>query len=76
MPKLNHLLYDHVYVVIMRRFGNEEGHTYVEGVYTTWEAAEKCMKLHQMWRDNKYEGEIKKFVLNKPGREYEELLGG
>lgn len=73
MAKLDGLLYDKVYVVMMHRFGDREGHSYVEGIYSNMGEAVKNLELHEQWRGGKYEGEILEMKLNKPGRPYGEL---
>lgn len=49
------LLYNSVYVVLMRRWGAEEGHHYIVGVYSTQEQAEKVAEEERDNRGGKYE---------------------
>jgi len=53
-----------VYVVEMLRWGDREKHSYVEGVFSTMEEAEKCGHLEEIWRGGKYQASISKIVLN------------
>lgn len=53
-----------VYVVEMLRWGDREKHSYVEGVFSTMEEAEKCGYLEEIWRGGKYQASISKLILN------------
>ena len=53
-----------VYVVEMLRWGDRENHSYVEGVFTTKEAAERCGYLEEIWRAGKYQASISKIQLD------------
>lgn len=55
-----------LYVVHMYRWGDEENHSYIEGVYDTMEKAVEAEKHEREWRANKYEGKIWVHPLNKP----------
>jgi hypothetical protein len=55
-----------LYVVHMRRWGDEENHSYIEGVYDNEKDAEKHGLAEQESRDNKYEPQIRIHILNEP----------
>ena len=44
-----------VYVVTMQRWGDSESHNYVQGVFSSSEAAELCGEAEKAWRGGKYE---------------------
>jgi len=54
-----------VFVVIMRRWGDKEKHSYVIGVYTDLKIAMEQGVLERIYRGCKYEPEIKKIELDK-----------
>lgn len=54
-----------LFIVKMNRWGNEELHSYIEGVYETRELAEAAGKAERSYRDNKYEPEIVPLILNR-----------
>jgi hypothetical protein len=47
-----------VYVTLMRRWGGEEAHHYIEGVYTTHELAMRHGIANRNYRGGKYEPHI------------------
>ena len=49
-----------VYVLLMRRWGDSEGHTYVRGVFGDKEMAEKIGAEEKEYRGGKYEPDIVK----------------
>lgn len=53
-----------VYIVTMRRWGDDEGHSYIIGSYT--DLANACIEglEHQAFRANKYEPFIQECVIN------------
>lgn len=53
-----------LFVVHMLRWGDNENHSYVEGVYDTLQEAVKNGDAERLWRDNKYEPDIRSFDLN------------
>ena len=53
----------YVYVVLMQRWGDEDGHSYVKGVFDTLSQAESCGNKERENRDNKYEYVV--LVFNK-----------
>ena len=55
-----------LYVVHMYRWGDEDAHSYIEGVYDNKATARKHGKAEQEWRDNKYEPKIWTHPLNEP----------
>jgi hypothetical protein len=59
-----HLLYNQVYVVLMRRWGAEEGHHYLLGVYDSLAKAEEQGKQNRADRANKYEYIVYAFDIN------------
>lgn len=46
------------FVLLERRWGNEEGHSFPLGVYSSLEEAKKDAYLYYVWRDRKYLPEI------------------
>lgn len=54
-----------LYVVKMNRWGDEELHSYVIGVYDDPVLAEKAGDVERLNRDNKYEPEIIPLTLNQ-----------
>ena len=57
---------DKLYVVHMYRWGDEELHSYIEGVYDSKELAEKHGAAEMESRANKYEPKIWTHPLNEP----------
>lgn len=55
-----------LYIVDMLRFGNDESHHYVLGVYSTIEGANFAGDAEQRWRGGKYEKRIIQTELNAP----------
>lgn len=54
-----------VYVVTMKRWGGEESHNYVIGVYEHRFIAEWDGQMEKQRRDNKYEAVITEFEIDK-----------
>lgn len=52
------------YVATMYRWGNDENHSYVLGVFSSLENAKKAMKKEANQRGGKYEGGIVGFELD------------
>lgn len=68
--KLNteYILFSTVYVVLMRRYGGEEGHSYIAGVYDEFEKAFDAGMKEYDWRGGgKYSAEIIRTSLNADG---------
>jgi len=57
-----------LYVVQMYRWGDEDGHSYIEGIYVNRRLANKHGKAEEVSRAGKYEFKIWTFTLNKPRR--------
>lgn len=55
-----------LYVVQMYRWGDQDGHSYVEGVYDNREEADKHAKAEFDARGGKYEPRIWTHPLNEP----------
>jgi hypothetical protein len=55
-----------VYVVTMYRWGNREKHSYVVGVYSSYESAIETAKLEVSSRGGKYEAEVLRIPLDAP----------
>ena len=55
-----------LYVVHMYRYGDEDGHSYIEGVYSNRKAAVKHGKAEEVSRAGKYEHKIWVHTLDKP----------
>lgn len=55
-----------LYIVQMYRWGDEDGHSYIEGVYSNRRLANKHGKSEQIARAGKYEYKIWVHPLNKP----------
>lgn len=53
-----------LYVVTMHRWGDEESHSYVEGVFTDVVDALKCGYAERAYRGCKYEPKITEIFLN------------
>jgi hypothetical protein len=53
-----------LFVVKMNRWGDDELHSYVEGVYDDIELAKKWGQAEKDFRGGKYEAEIVEFELN------------
>lgn len=60
-----------LYVTEMLRWGSEEDHHYVHGVYSTRAAAAKAGDVEQSWRGGKYEPRIVECVLDSEPPEEE-----
>lgn len=57
---LTHLEDLALFTVLFRRFGDEEGHTYLGGTYTTLEEAIAVCQEEYEYRGGKYDGHIYK----------------
>lgn len=55
-----------LYIVQMYRYGDEGSHSYIEGVYDTWEEAEKHGEAEDIHRGGKYNMTIYTHRLNEP----------
>lgn len=55
-----------LYIVQMYRWGDEDNHSYIEGVYDTREEAEKHGKAEEEARAGKYDMRIWVHSLNQP----------
>lgn len=55
-----------LYVVHMYRYGDQDGHSYVEGVYSNRRQANKHGKAEEVSRAGKYEYKIWIHILDKP----------
>jgi hypothetical protein len=64
LRELNKLENREVHVVTMRRYGNREAHSYVLGVWSTREEAEKNGHIENLWRGGKYEPDISTWVVD------------
>ncbi len=53
------------YVVTMHRWGGEDTHNYVIGVYDNYELASMEGLGHKQWRGGKYEYKITEIYINK-----------
>lgn len=53
-----------VYVVTMHRWGDEESHNYVQGVFTEKAQAQKCGEAERAYRGCKYEPKITEMILD------------
>lgn len=62
-----------VFVVIMRRWGDPEGHAYVLGVFTNKDKAAECGDNERLDRAGKYEYEIMQFDLDSINTKYRYL---
>jgi hypothetical protein len=58
------LLFNIVYVPIMKRWGNEEGHQYILGVFNNLEYAKKIADEERKYRGGKYEYVIEAVPFN------------
>ena len=60
-----------VWVVTAYRYGDKEKHSYVVGVFNTFEIAKYAGEIEECWRGgNKYECEVLRFtVTDKPDNE-------
>lgn len=54
-----------VYVVTMHRWGDDETHNYVQGVFTDKDQADKCGEAEKAWRGGKYEPKITEMILDE-----------
>lgn len=54
-----------VYVVTMRRWGDDDTHNYVQGVFTKKAQAEKAGEAEQQYRNSKYEPKITVHILDE-----------
>lgn len=54
-----------VYVVIMRRYGNPDAHSYVLGVYSSREAAKEYGDTEEGWRAGKYKSVVEEFNVDE-----------
>ncbi len=59
------ILYNFVYVVVMNRWGSEEGHHYTVGVFDNLDKAKKSAEEEHENRGGKYEWIIEAWSLNK-----------
>jgi len=53
-----------VFVTIMYRYGDREGHSYLIGVFESFEDANLAGEKENSWRGGKYDPEIYKCILN------------
>ena len=58
-----------VFVVEMLRWGDAENHSYVHGVYSTREAAEKAGQVQAVWRGGKYDPRITECEIDPRNKE-------
>ena len=58
-----------VYVVTMQRWGDDESHNYVKGVFTKKAQAQKCGESERAYRGCKYEAKISELVLDEHDQE-------
>lgn len=58
-----------LYVVTMHRWGDDETHNYVQGVFSSEDDATLCGEAEKAWRGNKYEPKITKVILNQHDHE-------
>ena len=58
-----------VYTVLARRWGSDEGHTYLVGTATTYEGALELGKTEEYLRGGKYESEIRRGYLESGATE-------
>lgn len=63
------LLYKCVYVVLMKRWGDDEAHHYVMGVFTEQAEAKRVAEEEREWRGGKYEWVIEAYSLDKSRRD-------
>ena len=54
-----------VFLVTMYRWGDKDGHSYVEGVYTDRSVAQEQGLKERTRRDSKYEPDIKEMIVNE-----------
>lgn len=52
-----------VYVTLMQRWGDDEKHHYIKGVYTTHDLAMRHGIAHKNYRGGKYEPKIEEFEI-------------
>lgn len=55
-----------IFVTIMHRWGDPDNHTYVLGVFTSEEEAERYGQMEHQYRGNKYDPVVKAFTVNDP----------
>lgn len=61
-----------VYVVLARRWGSQESHSYVVGVFSDYDKAEKEAMREEDYRGLKYECEVIRTNLDNPsGKHYD-----
>ena len=65
---------NYVYIVTMKRWGGDESHNYVIGVYSTFGRAEEAAELEEEYRGGKYERDVTVFKCNKVFRDYDERI--
>lgn len=58
------ILFNIVYIPIMKRWGDDEGHHYLLGAYSTIEAAIEAAKQNREHRGGKYEWVIEAYEVN------------
>ena len=64
-----------VYTVNARRFGSNEAHSYLIGVYPKKHQAQNAARVEEEWRGGKYECEIIEWLLGEgiEGRQENEV---
>lgn len=62
------LLYDCLYVVLMKRWGADESHHYIMGVFESLDEAKRVAEEEREYRGGKYEWVIEAYSLNKSRR--------
>lgn len=62
--RAKNLLFNVVYVVVMLRWGSDEGHHYIEGVYSSKEKAKEVAEEERSGRGGKYEYIIYAYSVN------------
>ncbi len=55
MSKASWILHNSAYIVEMRRWGEQEGHSYIAGVFQNLDEAHWCGIAERSWRAGKYE---------------------
>ena len=56
-----------VYVVLMQRYGDPEAHSYIAGVFSSIEKAEKAGNDEYNYRGGKYEYVIREEIIDDKG---------
>lgn len=55
-----------MWTVLMQRWGDSEGHHYIQGVFSTEADAKLAGEIEASWRGGKYTPLIQEFVLDAP----------